>query len=68
MFYFHPRDFDPSQPRIKSLEPIRYFKSYVGLKGSADKLNYLMDSIHFENADILTKPSFLENLNTILLK
>lgn len=36
MTYFHPRDFDPGQPILKGLSPMRYFKSYVGL-GSAIK-------------------------------
>ena len=30
--YFHPRDFDPRQPRLQGLV-IKHFKTYVGLKG-----------------------------------
>ncbi len=30
MTYFHPRDFDPEQPIVPGLSPIRRFKSYVG--------------------------------------
>ena len=37
MTYFHPRDFDDNQPRIK-MSPIKYFKTYIGLKGSKEKL------------------------------
>lgn len=39
MTYFHPRDFDPNQPRLKNLGYIKYFKSYVGLRKSEKKLN-----------------------------
>ena len=50
MSYFHPRDFDPSQPMIKSLSLHRKFKSYVGLKNSESKLkNWLND---FDFTDI----------------
>lgn len=38
MSYFHPRDFDPDQPMIHSLNPIDRFKSYVGLKNCKSKL------------------------------
>tara|TARA_B110000037_G_scaffold204665_1_gene248832 strand:- start:1367 stop:2230 length:864 start_codon:yes stop_codon:yes gene_type:complete len=38
MTYFHPRDFDANQPLIHDLSLTRRFKSYVGLKGAALKL------------------------------
>jgi polysaccharide deacetylase family protein (PEP-CTERM system associated) len=47
MTYFHPRDFDPDQPVIKSLPLIRKFKSYVGLKKSFGKLQQLLDDFEF---------------------
>ncbi len=43
MTYFHPRDFDPDQPRIPGLSAVRHFKSYVGLRSSFDKLARLLD-------------------------
>jgi len=43
MTYFHPRDFDPDQPRIPNLTMMRHFKSYVGLKSSFSKLAKLID-------------------------
>ena len=50
MSYFHPRDFDPSQPMIQSLALSRKFKSYVGLKHAEPKLkNWLKD---FDFTDI----------------
>jgi hypothetical protein len=47
MTYFHPRDFDPDQPMIKSLPLIRKFKSYVGLKKSFGKFQQLLDDFEF---------------------
>ncbi|MBB78734.1 MAG: polysaccharide deacetylase [Crocinitomicaceae bacterium] len=38
MTYFHPRDFDPSQPIIEDLPITRRFKSYVGLRSCESKL------------------------------
>jgi polysaccharide deacetylase family protein (PEP-CTERM system associated) len=49
MTYFHPRDFDPGQPVIKSLPLIRKFKSYVGLKKSFKKFQCLLDDFEFIN-------------------
>lgn len=37
MSYFHPRDFDSQQPRIKGLSYFRHFKTYIGLKHSFKK-------------------------------
>jgi polysaccharide deacetylase family protein (PEP-CTERM system associated) len=47
MTYFHPRDFDPGQPMIKSLPLVRKFKSYVGLKKSFGKFQRLLDDFDF---------------------
>ena len=50
MSYFHPRDFDHTQPVIKDLSAFRKFKSYVGLKNTSSKLNnWLFD---FDFCDI----------------
>jgi len=42
MTYFHPRDFDPGQPMVPGLNPLRKFKSYVGIRGAKDKLRTLL--------------------------
>jgi polysaccharide deacetylase family protein (PEP-CTERM system associated) len=47
MTYFHPRDFDSGQPMVKSLPPVRKFKSYVGLKKSFGKFQQLLDDFDF---------------------
>ncbi|MBM2294572.1 polysaccharide deacetylase family protein [Sulfitobacter pseudonitzschiae] len=47
MTYFHPRDFDPEQPIVPGLGPVRQFKSYVGLGTSLARLERLADKIDF---------------------
>jgi polysaccharide deacetylase family protein (PEP-CTERM system associated) len=47
MSYFHPRDFDPEQPRIKELSLARIFKSYVGLTGAEKKLKKWLGDFSF---------------------
>ncbi len=47
MAYFHPRDFDPSQPILKNLSLLRKFKSYYGLKRSFKKFNKWTNDFSF---------------------
>lgn len=47
MSYFHPRDFDPNQPRLMGLSPLRYFKSYYGLKNTEEKLRIWLSQFDF---------------------
>ena len=47
MTYFHPRDFDPDQPVLRGLSPIRRFKSYYGLGTAESKLSRLLGEFEF---------------------
>lgn len=47
MTYFHPRDFDHTQPVIDDLGMARRFKSYYGLKGCWPKLHRLLKNFEF---------------------
>jgi len=47
MTYFHPRDFDPTQPMINELSKFRKFKSYYGLASSFQKLEKLITDFEF---------------------
>jgi peptidoglycan-N-acetylglucosamine deacetylase len=47
MTYFHPRDFDAGQPKIKELSFLRTFKSYYGLKNCLPKLETLIQNHNF---------------------
>jgi peptidoglycan-N-acetylglucosamine deacetylase len=49
MTYFHPRDFDPTQPMIPGLNSIRKFKSYYGLKNTWSKLDAIISEFPFED-------------------
>jgi polysaccharide deacetylase family protein (PEP-CTERM system associated) len=42
VFYIHPREIDPSHPRL-NLGRVRTFKSYVNLKTTEPKLRHLLD-------------------------
>ena len=47
MTYFHPRDFDSTQPMMDGLNSIRKFKSYYGLESSLSKLEKLIQDFDF---------------------
>jgi len=55
MTYFHPRDFDESQPVLKSLSLVRKYKSYVGLNNSKKKFQQLLEKFNFIDIDQATK-------------
>ena len=46
MVYIHPREIDPTQPRLK-LPRLKAFKYYVGLKGCHRKLTHLLETYPF---------------------
>jgi hypothetical protein len=52
MTYFHPQDFDLSQPVLDDLPLLRRIKSYWGIKYSLNKFETFIK--HFEFADIST--------------
>ncbi len=55
MTYFHTRDFDPDQPMIDSLPPMRKFKSYVGLSSSFAKFQKLLNDFDFVSVEKANK-------------
>jgi polysaccharide deacetylase family protein (PEP-CTERM system associated) len=65
--YFHPRDFDPDQPMIKSLSLIRKFKSYIGLSGSFKKLEKLLEDFEFVDITAADKIIDWKNVQTVHL-
>lgn len=42
IFYIHPRELDPEQPRLK-MSCIREFKSYVNLRGTENKIRRILE-------------------------
>ncbi len=55
MTYFHPRDFDPTQPIIEELSYLRKFKSYYGLKNCLPKLEKLLQNYNFIDLETAEK-------------
>jgi polysaccharide deacetylase family protein (PEP-CTERM system associated) len=49
MLYFHPWEFDPSQPRLP-LPRLSRFRTYVGIKSSRGRLESLLDRHQFTDA------------------
>lgn len=47
MSYFHPRDFDATQPMLKGLSYIRKFRSYYGLSATEEKLMHWLSDFSF---------------------
>jgi polysaccharide deacetylase family protein (PEP-CTERM system associated) len=58
MTYFHPRDFDATQPRIPGLPLSRIFKSYVGLGSAFHKFQRLLSDFDF--IDIATADTLID--------
>jgi len=67
MTYFHPRDFDPHQPRIPNLPLYRVFKSYVGLSSALDKFKAFLREFHFIDISEANERLDWDNLPTIRL-
>lgn len=58
MFYLHPWELDPGQPRPPMAWRHR-FRHYVGLESEADKLSSMLDQFHFGTArDVLRFQGF----------
>ena len=55
MTYFHPRDFEPEQPYLPGLGPLRRFKSYHGLGRSESKLRAILREFPFESVESAEK-------------
>ena len=55
MTYFHPRDFDPEQPRLPTLGPARTFRTYYGLNTCYHKIDTLLKTHKFIDLDAADK-------------
>lgn len=58
MTYFHPRDFDPDQPMLPNLTPLRKFKTYYGLKQAYSKFERLVTT--FPTMDLETADKMVD--------
>jgi polysaccharide deacetylase family protein (PEP-CTERM system associated) len=57
MFYVHPREIDPDQPRL-AMNPWRRFKSYVNLSTTETKLRELLGEFDFVTLKDLAEETF----------
>jgi polysaccharide deacetylase family protein (PEP-CTERM system associated) len=67
MSYFHPRDFDYTQPVIQDLSRVRKFKSYVGLKSCKPKLKKWVRDFEFIDLEQANMEIDWEKAKTISL-
>lgn len=64
MFYFHPRDFDYDQPRIR-LSTARNFRSYVGLKHSIKKFEKLVRQSNMKSISDIARDTDWTSCKTV---
>ncbi|HNR52808.1 MAG TPA: DUF3473 domain-containing protein, partial [Deltaproteobacteria bacterium] len=54
VFYLHPWEFDPEQPRMSNISSLSRFRHYVNLDGTAEKLQRLLGDFKFSfMADVI---------------
>ena len=53
VFYFHPWEIDPAQPRVTGASLRSKFRHYTNLEGMADKLRQLVDEFEWGRMDVL---------------
>jgi polysaccharide deacetylase family protein (PEP-CTERM system associated) len=51
MFYFHPWELDPEQPRVPGLSAKTRFRHYVNLRRTAPRLKKLLSDFHWDRVD-----------------
>jgi len=47
IFYFHPWEIDPGQPRMKNSSPLSKFRHYLNLSKTTDRLRCLLEDFSF---------------------
>ena len=53
VFYFHPWEIDPQQPRVANAPLKSRLRHYTNLDGMADKLRQLVDEFRWDRMDVL---------------
>ena len=51
IFYFHPWELDPDQPRVRGLDPKRRFRHYVNLHRTEHRLRRLLTDFRWDRVD-----------------
>ncbi|MBW8753136.1 MAG: DUF3473 domain-containing protein [Sphingomonadales bacterium] len=55
VFYFHPWEIDPGQPRVPNAPLKSKLRHYTNLEGMAGKLRQLIDEFHWGRMDVLAR-------------
>ncbi|HTR59779.1 MAG TPA: XrtA system polysaccharide deacetylase [Casimicrobiaceae bacterium] len=51
VFYFHPWEIDPEQPRVKEADPRARFRHYINLERTATRLQLLLADFRWDRLD-----------------
>jgi polysaccharide deacetylase family protein (PEP-CTERM system associated) len=51
IFYFHPWEVDPEQPRVQGIGPKTRFRHYLNLHRTEQRLRRLLDDFHWDRVD-----------------
>jgi polysaccharide deacetylase family protein (PEP-CTERM system associated) len=51
MFYFHPWELDPEQPRVEGVEFRSRFRHYLNLTRMDGRIRHLLDDFHWDRVD-----------------
>jgi len=57
MFYFHPWELDPGQPRQPGLSTRTRFRHYVNLQRMPDRLGRLLNDFEWDRVDRVFLPA-----------
>jgi len=60
VFYTHPWEFDPGQPRVNQAAPLSRFRHYLNLESSLNKFTSFIKS--FDGMEFLTCQKYIDNL------
>jgi polysaccharide deacetylase family protein (PEP-CTERM system associated) len=59
VFYIHPWEVDPDQPRIRAGSLLSRFRHYVNLRSTEAKLNKLLSSFQFDTVSTVARQSLV---------
>jgi polysaccharide deacetylase family protein (PEP-CTERM system associated) len=60
VFYCHPWEFDPGQPRVKAATPLSRFRHYLNIPKAFDRLEHLL--ARFRRGRFMTCSAYMESI------
>jgi hypothetical protein len=64
MFYLHPWEIDPDQPRVSKMPALKRFRHYTNLDRTMERLEQLLNDFHFTTARELFRDSLQPVMQT----